>query len=216
LTWGRETSGPAHPNPNKRMKNKPARIRKSFPPDNRYITCRSSQRESVGRACTSEEAIPTGGCSHHDPCRGGRRHVRTDRSCRHDFCRVLESAHAGAHRPGDLARALSVDPGWGHNVAVARTCHDKRDPASAERSPVVATFSLPFDGERSSDELDLQTVLEALRPEPYLAPTWAVIWHSSWVVLPNSCDPAHGTVRPATWPPASSWEERPIGAAPSR
>ncbi len=31
LTWGRETSGPAHPNPNKRMKSKPARIRRSFP-----------------------------------------------------------------------------------------------------------------------------------------------------------------------------------------
>ena len=32
LTWRRETSGPAHPNPNKSMKSKPARIRRSFSP----------------------------------------------------------------------------------------------------------------------------------------------------------------------------------------
>ena len=119
LTWRREASGPAHPNPNKRMKSKPARIKRSFPSDNRYLTCRSGQRESVGRVGTSEEAIPTGGCSHHGPCRGGRRHARTDRSCRHDFYRVPGNALAGAQRPGDLALALSGDPGWGHSVAAA-------------------------------------------------------------------------------------------------
>ena len=184
---------------------------KILPPDNRYRTCRSSQRESVGRAGTSEETIPTGGCSHHDPCRGGRTHVRTGRSCHHDFCRVLESARAEAHRPGDLARARSGDPGWGHTVAVARTCHDRRDPAWAERSPVGASVSQSSDGERSSYALDLQAVSETLRPEFYSAPTWPVIWPSLWVALATPCDLAQGTELSA-----SSWEKRPIGTTPSR